>query len=119
MNKNDYITKEYLDNTLDKRFADFGSEIRQYMRDLSVGFIEDLGVVMDQVKLLSNKVELLDEKVDRIDGRLVRVEYSLSNLEIDLKEIKNTIPNYVEKKQFNKLEKRVGVLEENKIAKSI
>ncbi len=108
MNKNDYITKEYSDKTFDMRFTEFrvefGKEMKQYMKDLRVGFSEELKVVIDQVKSL-------DEKVDRIDGRLVRVECSLSNLEIDVKEIKNIIPNYVENKHFNKLEKRVAVLE--------
>lgn len=108
MNKNDYITKEYLDKTLDRRFTEFrvelSKEMKQYMKDLKTGFSQDLGIVIDQVKSL-------DEKVDRIGGRLVRVEYSLSNLEIDVREIKNIIPNYVEKKHFNELEKRVAVLE--------
>lgn len=101
MNKNDYITKEYLDKTLDMRFTEFrvefGKEMKQYMKDLRVVFSEEFKVVIDQVKSL-------DEKVDRIDGRLV-------NVELDVKEIKNIIPNYVEKKHFNKLEKRVVVLE--------
>lgn len=84
--------------------GEYYQQLLKHYKNLRVGFSEELKVVIDQVKSL-------DEKVDRIDGRLVRVECSLSNLEIDVKEIKNIIPNYVENKHFNKLEKRVAVLE--------
>lgn len=105
MNKNDYITKEYLDKTLDRRFTEFrvelSKEMKQYMKDLKTGFSQDLGIVIDQVKSL-------DEKVDRIDGSLV-------NVELDVKEIKEKMPNYVENSQFDKLYKRIKLIKKSKI----
>ena len=132
MNNNNTITKEYFDKTLenyptkrdlDNRFDQFGKEIdnkldltfrkytnemKQHMTDLTTGFREEIRGIGDYVLSLDEKISRIDERVTKMDEKLTRVDMNVFH-------IRGVIKEKVNKKDYLKLEKKVLILEEQKI----
>ncbi len=94
MNKEEYVTKEYLNKTLDERFSQQEKVIKQHMTDLTSGFKEQIKGVSDQVK--------------SVDERLTK---SISKLQDDVTLIKEVLTEKTDVSETRKLEKRVSRLE--------
>lgn len=94
MNKEEYVTKEYLNKTLDERFSQQEKVIKQHMTDLTSGFKEQIKGVSDQVK--------------SVDERLVK---SISKLQYDVTLIKEVLTEKTDVSETRELEKRVSRLE--------
>lgn len=90
MNKEEYVTKEYLNKTLDERFSQQEKVIKQHMTDLTSGFKE-------QIKGVSDQVKSVDERV--------------LNLQDDVTLIKEVLTEKTDVSETRQLEKRVSRLE--------
>lgn len=90
MNTEEYVTKEYLNKTLDERFSRQEKVIKQHMTDLTSGFKE-------QIKGVSDQVKSVDERV--------------SKLQDDVALIKEVLTEKTDVSETRKLEKRVSRLE--------
>jgi archaellum component FlaC len=104
MNKEEYITKEYLDKTLDKKIELLIVRFERHVTDLASGFNEKLKGVCDQVASIDEKLTVLDQKVTGIDSKLTRVGLDVFNIDETLKE-------KTDKKETLDLKKRVIRLE--------
>ena len=119
MNKEEYITKEYFDKTLDKKLENFVTKdyldkklellvvrFESHVTDLASGFNEKIKGVCDQVASIDEKLTVLDQKVTGIDSKLTRVVLDVFN-------IKETLKEKTDKKETLDLKKRVIKLELN------
>ena len=106
MNKDDYVTKEYLDTKLqdfvtkdylDKKFEYWSADIKQHMTDLNSGFNEKIKGVCDQVSAIDEKLTRLDQKV--------------TSLSLDVFNIKENMKEKALKSEVLDLKKRVVKLE--------
>ncbi len=113
----EYITKEYFEKTLDQKFdqklknfatkEDFEllrNDFKQHTTDLKTGFNESILGIGDYVKSL-------DEKITRIDERVVSMDLKLTNIQGNIVFIKDELRVKTNKKDTEKLERRVIHLE--------
>ncbi len=100
MNKNETVTKGYLD----ERFEFWTTDIKQHMTDLASGFNERLKGVCDQVMSV-------DEKVTRIDQRVASMDSKLTSVQMDVFHIKGVLKEKTDKKDTLSLRKRIISLE--------
>lgn len=113
MNKDDYVTKEYLDTKLqdfvtkdylDKKFEYWSLDMKQHITDLTSGFNEKIKGVCDQVSAIDEKLTRLDQKVNVIDQKV-------TSLSLDVFNIKENIKEKADKSEVLDLKKRVVKLE--------
>lgn len=81
MKKDQYVTKEYLDKTLDKKFAESENKMMGYMGALAEGFQEKLDVIIDMIKGMNAKLTTVKERVDGHDKDIAQINSRLNNLE--------------------------------------
>jgi hypothetical protein len=81
MKRDEYITKEYLDATLEKKFEASENKMMNYMGALAEGFQEKLDVIIDMIKGMSISLSSLTERVDSHDKQLEKVNSRLTSLE--------------------------------------
>ncbi len=113
MNKDDYVTKEYLDSKLkdfvtkdylDKKFELMSIEFERHATDLASGINGKIKGVCDQLSAIDEKLTCLDQKVTVIDQKV-------TSLSLDVFNIKENMKEKVDKSEVLDLKKRVVKLE--------
>lgn len=103
MNKEEYITKEYFDKTLDKKldhkFELWSKDIKQHMTDLKTGFREDVRIVCDQVSALGEKIDRVDQKITNLETKVSNMDIRLIEVQDDVILIKDVLPEKADKKR--------------------
>lgn len=98
MNKEEAITKEYLDKKLenfvtkdhlDRRLELMSIEIRQHMTDLNTAHNEKLKGVCDQVLSIDQKLTRLENRVIGMDQKLTKIDANVFHIKGELKEKAN------------------------------
>ncbi|MDO8430581.1 MAG: hypothetical protein Q7S72_01155 [Candidatus Taylorbacteria bacterium] len=116
MIKEEYITKEYFDKTLDKKLENFVTkdyldekfkDIKQHMTDLKTGFKEDTRIIYDQVKSLGDKIDRVDEKVSETNHELAIIKEKIITTQDDILLIKDVLVEKTDKRETSILKRRV------------
>jgi hypothetical protein len=85
MNKDDYVTKEYLDNKLQdfvtkdylgKKFESMSIEFERHITDLAFGFDMKIKGLCGQLSTIDEKLTCLDQKVTVIDQKVTSLLHS-------------------------------------------
>jgi archaellum component FlaC len=104
MEKNDYITKEYFEKTLDGKLELMSIRFERHITDLVSGFNDKMWGAGDQVKALGEKITSIDHKVSSI-------EHKVNSIAIDVLNIKEQLKEKTDKKDTFSLRKRIIRLE--------
>ncbi len=109
MNKDDYVTKEYLDTKLqnfvtkdylDKKLELMFIRFERHVTDLASGFNEKIKGVCDQVSAI-------DEKLTRLDQKVTVIDQKVTSLGLDVFNIKENLKEKADKSEVLDLKKRV------------